>query len=183
MMCHVMGVRRPEALTHAAHLGLAMQLTNIARDVAEDWSRGRLYLPDALLARHGAGGLHRQLGEPWPAHATTGVAGAVGELLAIADGYYRSGAAGLSALSPRCALAVDAARLIYADIGRAVREQGCDPRAGRAFVSTPRKLWLLARAGLRALARLPRAWRAPVPASPAHILRLQAALAFPGGRP
>lgn len=183
MMCHVMGVKRPEALAHAAHLGLAMQLTNIARDVAEDWARGRLYLPDELLARYGAGGLQPQLDNPLPVYAITGVAGAVAELLALADGYYRSGAAGLSQLSPRCALAVDAARLIYADIGRAVRAQGCDPRAGRAFVSAPRKLWLVARAGLRALARLPRAWRSPRIASPRHVLPLQAALALPGGRP
>ncbi|HEY6551894.1 MAG TPA: phytoene/squalene synthase family protein, partial [Vicinamibacteria bacterium] len=40
MMCHVMGVADPRALRHAAHLGMAMQLTNISRDVMEDWGRG-----------------------------------------------------------------------------------------------------------------------------------------------
>ena len=47
-------MRRPAGvLLH----GIAMQLTNISRDVAEDWQRGRLYVPDALLAAHGAAGL------------------------------------------------------------------------------------------------------------------------------
>ena len=53
----------------AAHLGLAMQLTNVCRDVREDWQRGRLYLPDELLARHGAGGLCSELGKPFPVAA------------------------------------------------------------------------------------------------------------------
>jgi phytoene synthase len=175
-MCHVMGVRRPEALEHAAHLGIAMQLTNIARDVAEDWQRGRLYLPDALLARHGVHGLREQLGGPLPAHAASGVARAVTDLLALADRHYHSGEAGLPDLSPRCALAVDAARLIYADIGRVLRARGCDPRAGRAVVGTRRKLWLLVRACGRALLRLPHAWSTTSVAAPARTLPRESAL-------
>ena len=54
MMCHVLGVRDTRALRHAAHLGIAMQLTNICRDVAEDWQRGRLVPAAAAAARHGA---------------------------------------------------------------------------------------------------------------------------------
>ncbi|HEY5282067.1 MAG TPA: squalene/phytoene synthase family protein, partial [Polyangia bacterium] len=50
MMCHVLGVRDVRCMKAAAHLGMAMQLTNIARDVAEDFARGRQYLPTALLA-------------------------------------------------------------------------------------------------------------------------------------
>ena len=179
MMCHVMGVRSSQALRHAAHLGLAMQLTNIARDVAEDWQRGRLYLPRELLAGRG----FSDLGVRLPEHARLAVAGAVAELLGRADAYYRSGEAGLCELSPRCALAVDAARLIYADIGRVLRAQACDPIAGRAVVSTPRKCWLLARACMRALARLPRTWRAPRVAAPARILSRQGATALHGGWP
>ena len=56
IMCHVMGVRDDRALVPAVHLGIGMQLTNVCRDVAEDWDRGRLYLPDELLARHGVRG-------------------------------------------------------------------------------------------------------------------------------
>ena len=182
MMCHVIGVRGAQALPHAAHLGIAMQLTNIVRDVAEDWQLGRLYLPAELLARHGVHGLAAELGTPLPDHAREGVGRAMAELLAYADAYYRSGQQGLRDLSPRTALAIDAAQLIYSDIGRAVRVQRCDPSAGRATVSTSRKLSLIALACVRALGRLPRAWHAPRVATPALTLPRQAALALPGGR-
>ena len=51
MMAHVMGLRDEAALKHAADLGIAMQLTNIARDIVEDASMGRIYLPSPWLAR------------------------------------------------------------------------------------------------------------------------------------
>jgi 15-cis-phytoene synthase len=146
MMCHVMGVSHPAALRHAAHLGLAMQITNVCRDVREDWQRGRLYLPDELLSRHGAGALGRQLGQPFPDAAVAACSRAVQELLGIADGYYRSSDAGLGYLSWRCALGVNAARRIYSAIGDEIALRGSDVRAPRAVVPTLRKLWLCARA-------------------------------------
>lgn len=153
MMCHVMGVSHPGALRHAAHLGLAMQLTNVCRDVREDWQRGRLYLPDALLHRHGASGLTRARGNPFPERAVEPCRKVVAELLGIADGYYRSSDSGLAHLSWRCALGVNAARRIYAAIGDEIARQGHDVRAPRAVVSTRRKLWLCARAAASALGR------------------------------
>ncbi len=137
MMAHVMGVTDSEPLRRAAHLGIAMQLTNVCRDVAEDWRDGRLYLPTDLLAGGGAAGL-----EPGAARV------AVQILLAEADRFYRSGELGLPALPFRCAAAIRAARLIYADIGRVIAAHGYDVRAGRAVVSRGRKLWLAARAFL-----------------------------------
>jgi phytoene synthase len=166
MMCHVMGVRHPRALRHAAHLGIAMQLTNIARDVLEDWERGRLYLPDDLLAAHGAADLRARLGGALPAGAAAGVAATVNALLDRADAYYRSGDAGLRELSPRCALAVRAARLVYSRIGSVLRARGCDPRCGRAVVGRGAKLALLARAALETLLSLPRALTAAPPQAP-----------------
>lgn len=153
MMCHVMGVSHPAALRHAAHLGLAMQLTNVCRDVREDWQRGRLYLPDELLARHGAGGLGRQLGNPFPDAAVEACRRTLAELLGIAEGYYRSSDAGLTYLSWRCGLGVNAARRIYSAIGGEIALQGWDVRAPRAVVPKARKLWLCARAAGAALAR------------------------------
>jgi 15-cis-phytoene synthase len=141
MMCHVMGVNDAAALKPAAHLGLGMQLTNICRDVQEDWSLGRLYLPDDLLARHGAGGLAAQLGRPLGAEAAAGCRGAVRDLLAAADRYYASSDAGLAHLSWRCALGVNAARRIYSAIGSEVARQNWDVRAPRAVVPGARKLW------------------------------------------
>ena len=57
---------------------MAMQLSNIARDVQEDWQRGRLYIPDELLEACGAGPLDPARAEPLPRTAAEGVARAVG---------------------------------------------------------------------------------------------------------
>ena len=140
MMAHVFGVSDDAALVPAAHLGIAMQLTNICRDVAEDWDRRRLYLPDDLLARHGASGLAADLGRPLPSSARAPLAGALAELLGIADHYYRSGDRGIRALPWRAAIAVRAARRIYAAIGARLARTGHDVFAGRAVVPTARKL-------------------------------------------
>ena len=53
MSMHVIGFSGPEAIPYAVKLGVALQLTNILRDVAEDWERGRCYLPQDELARFG----------------------------------------------------------------------------------------------------------------------------------
>ncbi len=158
MMTHVIGLRRDAAMTQAAHLGIAMQLTNISRDVLEDWERGRLYLPDALLERHGAGDLRSHLGEAFPTEYTNSVASALRELLETADRYYQSGDVGMAALPWRAAFGVRTARLVYSDIGREIARQHHDVTAGRAFVGKARKLALVARAGLSACLELPRRW-------------------------
>lgn len=145
MMCHVMGVRSEQATLHAAHLGAAMQLTNICRDVAEDWERGRLYLPADLLERHGVRSLSTRLGGPFPDNARGPVANATAELLDVADSYYRSGDRGIPALSWRCSLSVRTARRVYSAIGTRVRAQGCDPLAGRAWVTGAAKVGMVAR--------------------------------------
>jgi phytoene synthase len=126
MMAHIMGVRDGAALGHATDLGIAMQLTNICRDVAEDEGRDRVYLPTELLGE--------------------GTAPAVAALLRLAERHYRSGDEGLSALPAACAGAVRAARLIYAEIGAVIARRGFDVRRGRAVVSPWRKLWLALRA-------------------------------------
>jgi len=176
MMCHVMGVRDPRALEHAAHLGIGMQLTNIARDVLEDWQRARLYLPDALLAKHGAGDLRAQLpaaplsgAAVFPVQYAGGAAKATADLLARADAYYASGDAGMPDLSVRCGLAVRTARLVYAAIGDRVRKQHCDPLAGRAVVPGRQKLLLVARAALQTARAAPALWLSPAPTTPQAI--------------
>jgi phytoene synthase len=140
MMTHVFGTTSDDALVHAAHLGIAMQLTNISRDVVEDWQRGRLYIPDELLARHGAAGLAGELGSDLPASAKRPIAGAIADLLAIADRYYRSGDRGIASLPWRAALAVRVARRVYAAIGAQIARAGYDVTAGRAVVTRGRKL-------------------------------------------
>jgi len=146
MMCHVLGVSDPRALRRAAHLGIAMQLTNICRDVREDWERSRLYLPLDLLAEAGAPGLDAHLGGEFPATARGAVIKVVQRLLGEADTYYRSGDCGISALCPRSALGVRTARLVYAAIGGRIAARRYDVLDGRAFVPLARKLVLLVKA-------------------------------------
>ena len=140
MMAQIMGVRDRAALRRAADLGIAMQLTNICRDVAEDAARDRVYLPADVLESC------RRLRDPGGE-----VGRAVAELLRHADGFYASADAGLSALPVRCAIGIRAARLIYAEIGRVIARRHFDTGAGRAVVSRGRKTWLALRALLGTL--------------------------------
>lgn len=174
MMCHVMGVAAERALRNAAHLGMAMQLTNICRDVAEDWGRGRLYLPDDLLGRCGAPGLAERLGAPFPDEARVPAGRAIARLLDEADGYYASGDQGLGALSWRCALSIRAARLVYSAIGERIRRAGCDPLAGRAIVPPVAKLALVLRAMAASAVDAPRRLSGPraPPSPPSAVVRL-----------
>jgi len=144
MMAVLMGVRDRPALARACDLGIAMQLTNIARDVAEDARSGRLYLPRSWLAEVGVDA------DAWlAAPAFDGrVRGLVRRLLEHADALYDRAAPGIDALPFACRPGIHAARRIYAEIGRALERQGADPALGRAVVSTTRKLDLLARAAL-----------------------------------
>lgn len=143
MMSHVLGVADARALRHAAHLGIAMQLTNVCRDVAEDWERGRLYLPDELLS---VDGLHAHLGRELPDAARPAIAGAVERLLAIADRFYASADLGLPALDVQSAFAIRTARLVYSRIGREIAARDYDVLSGRVVVPRSRKLFLALRA-------------------------------------
>jgi 15-cis-phytoene synthase len=154
MMTHVLGVADDDALVPAAHLGIAMQLTNICRDVAEDWQRSRLYVPDELLGS--ARGLARELGGPLPSLALPPLASAVRELLALADRYYRSADRGISMLPWRAAIAVRSARAVYSAIGDQIARADYDVTAGRAVVSHPSKLARVAAAAARIAASAPR---------------------------
>jgi 15-cis-phytoene synthase len=144
MSCCVFGVREQRALEHANDLGIAMQLTNVCRDVAEDWRRDRVYLPAELLGS--------AAGAPLDRAGQTQVQDALRCLLELAERHYASGDLGLRALPLRVAIAVRAARLVYAAIGGRLAAQGYDVNAGRAVVPTWRKLVLVARAVVSELA-------------------------------
>ena len=135
----IMGERNPKVLARAADLGVAMQLTNISRDVGEDARAGRLYLPENWM--HEAGlNPDAWLRQPVFDHRLAGV---VRRLLAHADELYRRSIPGIGDLPRDCRTGIHAARLIYAEIGHEVERQGFDSISRRAVVSTKRKLWLL----------------------------------------
>lgn len=161
MMCHIMGLRDEAALKNAADLGMAMQLTNIARDVAEDFSSGRVYLPLQWLAA--AGVPADRLMEPGYRDKTAGV---VRRMLDEAGRLYASGEAGLFALRFQAACAVGAASRVYAEIGRRVDERGAAAWDTRTVVAGPRKTALVASGVAAAAAQLPRRWVRPWRAAP-----------------
>jgi phytoene synthase len=146
MMACVMGTRERAVLLRASDLGIGFQLTNIARDVIDDARNDRCYLPAAWLRE--AGIPRAALADPAQRPA---VAGLVSRLLDEADRYYASAAQGLRALPFRSAWAIATALGVYRDIGRVVRTRGPAAWDQRAVVGTPRKLWLAAGGGVRAL--------------------------------
>lgn len=152
MMTLLMDVRAPAVLARACDLGVAMQLTNVARDVGEDARRGRIYLPESWLREEG---LDPQawLARPEPTEALAAV---IRRVLDAADVLYVKADHGVTMLPPSCRTAIKAARLVYSEIGREVRGAGYDSVTRRAFVPGWRKLWLVLRSlGAR--------WQAPAP--------------------
>jgi phytoene synthase len=133
LMCvEIFGCRGPEAREYAINLGLALQITNIIRDVKDDWSRGRVYLPMEDLRRFGC--TDADLGRAEPSEA-------VRTLLrfecARAREYYERAAA---ALPPACARALVAAEImggIYFEILRRIEERGYDVFSSRVRVPKP----------------------------------------------
>jgi phytoene synthase len=141
MMTLVMGQRSPEIVVRACDLGIAMQLTNIARDVGEDARAGRLYLPLSWLRDAGI--------EPsaWLAEPVFGseIAEIVQRLLDAADALYGRATRGIAHLPRACRPGIYAARALYAEIGREVERRGLDSISQRAVVSARRKLAVLGR--------------------------------------
>jgi len=137
MMCPILDARGSAATRHAVDLGIAMQLTNIARDVAEDAARGRLYLPATWLPA--------ALDPARLLEAPQAVFRAVQQVLDRADQRYRSAELGYATLPPRVRPAIRAAGRIYEEIGRRILRQGPGYLgAGRCVVPMPRKFFLLA---------------------------------------
>ncbi len=174
MMAILMGTRAPEAIARACDLGVAMQMTNIARDVGEDARNGRLYLPLEWLAEAGIDPA-RFLAAP---AFTPALARVVARLLARADQLYQRSEAGIGMLPRDCRAGIAAARLVYAEIGREVERHGHDSVSRRAVVPAWRKARLLARA-VPALAAGPR--HAADPPLAATRFLVEAIAAEPGG--
>ena len=141
MMSIFMGARTPQLVARASDLGVAMQLTNIARDVGEDARQGRLYLPLQWLRADGIDP-DAWLAEPVFNEALGTV---IRRLLEQADILYARSAAGIAGLPLACRPGIHAARLLYAEIGREVERGGYDLISRRAVVSWHRKALLLMR--------------------------------------
>ncbi len=156
LMCGVLGVDASRAIPHAVDLGIAMQLTNICRDVAEDARRGRVYLPEERLRAAGTSGTALLDGTA----EAEAVAIVVRDLLALADRYYASADAGMAFIPPRPRLAIYVAARVYRAIGvRLLHRHGANALHGRTVVPRLAKLGWVAVAlavWVRSLFRSPR---------------------------
>ncbi len=148
MMCVLMRVRDADALARACDLGVAMQLTNIARDVGEDAAARRLYLPLDWLADAGK----TPEGFFAAPHADAETRAIVRRLLAQAQRLYLRSEAGIAALPRSARSGIFAARFIYAGISKEIRKQKFDSITTRAHTSKMQKIGWLAQAGMRAAA-------------------------------
>ena len=145
MMCVLMRVRDADALARACDLGVAMQLTNIARDVGEDARMGRIYLPLEWLRD---AGIEQEAFLPNP-QATPEIREMVRALLRDARGLYVRSEAGIAALPTGARTGIFAARYIYAAIGTAVARNGFDSINHRGHTSKAQKIALIGKSALR----------------------------------
>lgn len=145
-MTELMGPSSAQMLARAADLGVAMQLTNIARDIGTDARASRLYIPlDWMRAR----GLDPEGWLQAPAFCPA-IKEITQELLKRAAFLYKRCESGVAVLPKDCRSSIYAARLIYADIGRMIQKQGWDTVSERAYVRLHRKVRLLLQALLLA---------------------------------
>lgn len=150
-LTELFGVHDRWTLDRAARLGVAMQLTNIARDVGEDWERGRLYLPQAMLDAHGV--TDQMIDALRHGHAPIPVsyAALLEELMTIAEVHYMEAEVGIGSLPAFFRSSVAVASRVYRGIHNAIRANGYDSIRRRAVTSDADKA-SLARGALAALA-------------------------------
>ena len=139
MMCVLMGARDANALARACDLGVAMQLTNIARDVGEDALEQRIYLPLDWLEEAGID-VEAFLANPKP---TKAIRNMVKRLVMEANRLYMRSEAGVGVLPLSCRPGIYGARFIYAGIGSQLTSMEYDSISARARTNKWQKLcWL-----------------------------------------
>ena len=134
MMARVLGATDAAAAWHAIDLGIALQLTNIARDTREDASHGRRYLPATWL----------DLSPSSIREAPEAVHEAALRCLDLAERYYASGIAGLVYLPAESRRGILVAARVYREIGEELRRRGSHRAEDRVVVPARRKAALVA---------------------------------------
>lgn len=133
MMCRVLNCEEQRADSFAIDLGIAMQLTNISRDVLEDAKMGRRYLPASWVDLPAAEIAKAGIASHQP------VAIAVERLLSLAEDYYESALLGIQLLPFRSRLSITVALRVYRQIGWVLKRRNLPWWQGRVFVSKPEK--------------------------------------------
>ena len=132
-MAQILGAESDKAKYHAVDLGIAMQLTNVCRDVLEDARMGRRYLPNSFLP---------SLTATADIETREKIKDCIRETLILADEYYESGVQGIHHLPKRSRFAVYMMSKIYRHIGVSILNNGISWWEGRVYVSTSKKIFL-----------------------------------------
>jgi len=152
---NIFGCRHPGGRDYAMNLGLALQLTNIVRDVKTDLDHGRVYLPQDELRRFGCSEADLAAGL-----VTPGIRALLEHQLTRARGFYDRAAAAMPAGEARHLVAAEIMGAIYFGILRRIEARGYDvfrevvrvPRPQRAWLAAATWMKTLMRAGVEALA-------------------------------
>jgi 15-cis-phytoene synthase len=141
MMCFILDVRDTQAWPFAIDLGIAMQLTNIARDVGEDAAKGRVYLPASWLGDLSAADIINPNSDQQKT-----LQQATQRILKLADVYYQSGLAGVRYLPWGARYGIVVAAMVYREIGEVVADSGYTSWKQRAVVPHSRKVFCATKA-------------------------------------
>lgn len=138
MMSYVLGFNSPEALDYAEKLGIAMQLTNILRDVQEDMGMNRIYLPQDELQRFNLS--EKDLKSE---RMSDDFRDFMDFQVKRAHAYYKVGEQGIPMLTPKTQFAIYSAAKIYRGILFQIEARQLNPFLGRVFVKQSKKVRIL----------------------------------------
>ena len=144
MMTHVLGYKDDRAFDYAKQLGIAMQLTNILRDIKEDKEIGRIYLPQTELVQFGVSERHI-----FDEIMTPQLRALMKFQVERAERYYVEAIPGISLLNTDSQYAIYSAAKIYRGILRKIEARDYNPFLGRVFVPSIEKMGILLHEGLR----------------------------------
>lgn len=139
----VFGEMRPKSIAVANATGMALQLTNILRDVAVDAAIGRLYLPDELLTKHGIAD-----SDPHAVLAHPNLVAVCAELGEAARGYFQASDSAMAECLPQAMRPATLMKEMYREIFHKVEAEGFVPRDPPVKVSKAFKIWCILRHGL-----------------------------------
>lgn len=144
MMAYIFGIKDSKILERAADLGIAFQLTNIARDVIEDAKMGRVYLPSEWLAEHNI-----KPGTILDIKNRVKLFLVIKRLLDLSEQYYESANIGIEYLPLRIRWGIKVALSVYREIGTKIRILGSNAWNKRVYIKRPYKIFLAMKYFLR----------------------------------
>ena len=138
MMSPLIMVNNNKANKHAIDLGIAMQLTNIARDIYEDALMNRIYLPQDWISNTDISELTNISSNK----DLIQIKSAIKRLILLSETYYKNGFAGMRYIPLKTRLAIFFAAKIYRAIGQKIKKNRYKYSYKRIYVSTIEKLFI-----------------------------------------